>query len=198
MKIVALFLIKVLKPFCLVIFFLSCSFSRPSWSLKASRLLYFLHINMSPSSATAGCQLNAALGLRKHHHCLLTDSLSPFTHTSDYKKNKKVWKFEPPVISSVIMNLFLGPFRCILALPRSALVTWGREKTPNHSMLLGCVRGGRVCVCVWGVRESFSSLWKQRGLSGKPNKYVTTLKGKCVGKGIPKINKSVNSIIYVT
>lgn len=48
-------------------------------SLNASRLLYFLHINMSPGSATAGCQLNATPGLRKHHLPPLTDSLSLLT-----------------------------------------------------------------------------------------------------------------------
>lgn len=60
---------------------LACNFSPPAkpLSLKASRLWYFLHINMSPSSATAGCQLNATLGLRKHRLGPLTDRLSPLT-----------------------------------------------------------------------------------------------------------------------
>lgn len=55
---------------------------------------------MSPSSAAAGCHLNATPGLRKHRLCLLTDSLSPLAQ-------KQVGKFDPAVISPVIMNLFL-------------------------------------------------------------------------------------------
>lgn len=152
MKIVALFLIKVLKPFCLVIFFLSCSFSRPSWSLKASRLLYFLHINMSPSSATAGCQLNAALGLRKHHHCLLTDSLSPFTHKRLQKKQKslEIWATCHLVCD---YESFPGSIQMHSSFASLSVSYMGERENSKSLHAVGVCEGGAcVCVCMRSKR----------------------------------------------
>lgn len=117
--------IKPQTPPLVIFFFFSPA--KPL-SLKASRLLYFLHINMSPSSAPAGCQLNASLGLRKHHLCRWLIAC----HCSH--KSLEIWSTCHLVCDYESLPLQLwGPFRRSLAWPRSAFVTWMREQTSNHS-----------------------------------------------------------------